>query len=570
MSDRSNRFEKEVQWIPTDMSCFQQAYDEVLGNSSSADFGLSKDQQLVYSTFLDTLMPALENQLDFMHPSATLIRRRTSGSGKRAAAPRSKSAEPGIFGGVPFSMPTILERGSAPVLGVSDLKNHPPGRNASMKKITDSRDSVNAILKALPPPAQKGSPVKAASRPGTAISSASSCWSEFRAHKNPFKEKTLRMDAILKADEEVFTDDNRFMSVQQLEVLDPGSGLAGEKERLKRFEDQYFQKMENIQKARHRVDGGAQADLEKRDNRHQNRLNQMAEIRKSLQDKVEDERDKKISLGNIMIPSGDMDNAPQFRSAAIFEGPAMNAKRAAAYERERLKNEREEEAVRKAEERHAGLQAREAEKRRIVEEKQDADRVKQDKRDQFVKEREVKKLEKDAYRKQKEGWSVDNALKGIKAEVDETCEYVPEGFTQATLKEEKRLNGIMRQDVRYDLAMQELKRLNDRKRSRLEKLMWGMEPDIDASLPCPLGLCSPARQRGGDRSPPKRATNKNRGVVAGIGESVATLPTRERGRVREDSPPPGSSHCFQSGRRDSRAGRDSRSGRGSKQSLYSQ
>jgi hypothetical protein len=120
------------------MSCFQQAYDEVLGNSSSADFGLSKDQQLVYSTFLDTLMPALENQLDFMHPSATLIRRRTSGSGKRAAAPRSKSAEPGIFGGVPFSMPTILERGSAPVLGVSDLKNHPPGRNASMKKITDS------------------------------------------------------------------------------------------------------------------------------------------------------------------------------------------------------------------------------------------------------------------------------------------------------------------------------------------------------------------------------------------------------------------------------------------------
>jgi hypothetical protein len=427
----------------------------------------------MYSSFLDRLMPVLQEQVDFMHPTAAFIRRRKSGTGKRAAPPKSKSAEPGIFGGPEFRMPTIIESSSAPVMSLADLKDL-----QQLDKVGSGRDSVKAILRGLPAPKSK-SPTRLVSRPGTQSSCASSCWSEFRERKLPFRAAPETMKDLLKADAKMFREDERWKTIQHLEVDDPGSGLAGEKEKIKAQEDRFFQKMANFQHLRGNVDGKARLDLDKRDQRYQNKLNNIAGLRGSEQAKVEHARNLKVGLGNIMIPSGVLDNQPKFHAAQIYEGPAMEAKRFQARERERVKLEREAEAQKKEDDRKTLQVRREAERLQIIHDKQAVDREKEEARDKFVADREQKKLEKDERRKAADGWSVDHALKGLKADVAADCELIPDGFTQATLKEERRLNGIIRQDARYEKAVAGLKVINDKKRSRLTRLLWGEDPDLD-------------------------------------------------------------------------------------------
>jgi len=297
------------------------SFAHVLGDSGSQNLGISRDQKVVYSAFLDRLMPVLEEQVNFLHPTADFVRRRKSGTGRRIAIPKSKSTEPGLFGGPAFKMPTIAESSSAPIMNLADLKDD------LRSKKTDNRDSVDAILKGLPPPQKQISPTRAASRPGTHSSSASSCWSEFRERKSPFRAPRMSMDELLRADVAMIDQHDQWKTVAQLEINDPGSGLANEKEKLKMLEDRFFNKMENIQKARYNVEGRVHADLDRRDKRYENRLNHMADIRGAIQSKVDEHRDLSVGLGNIMIPSGDLENPPKFRGAQIFEGPAMDAKR---------------------------------------------------------------------------------------------------------------------------------------------------------------------------------------------------------------------------------------------------
>ena len=157
-------------------------FEEIIGSTSNQGARLSRDQKAVYSFFLDSLMPSLQEQVDFMHPTAAFVRRRRSGTGKRQAPPKSHSAEPGIFGGPAFRMPTIAESGSAPVMRLADAKSVKSSAEAP------KRDSVNALLKGLPAPKTKNaSPPKNPARPDTQSSSASSCWSEFRERKSPFR-----------------------------------------------------------------------------------------------------------------------------------------------------------------------------------------------------------------------------------------------------------------------------------------------------------------------------------------------------------------------------------------------
>jgi hypothetical protein len=79
--------------------------------------------------------------------------------------------------------------------------------------------------------------------------------------------------------------------------------------------------------------------------------------------------------------------------------------------------------------------------------------VKEQVREEYLLGREAERLAQDAERKNREGWSIDNALKGLKSDVAPGCEMIPEGFTQDTMKEDRRLNGVMRQDLRYDVAV---------------------------------------------------------------------------------------------------------------------
>ncbi|KAJ1474872.1 hypothetical protein T484DRAFT_1830708 [Baffinella frigidus] len=55
------------------------------------------------------------------------------------------------------------------------------------------------------------------------------------------------MAQVLEADTHGFSEVDRFKSVQRLEGLVPGQGLAGEDERERRFEDRYFNTLKNIQ-----------------------------------------------------------------------------------------------------------------------------------------------------------------------------------------------------------------------------------------------------------------------------------------------------------------------------------
>lgn len=89
----------------------------------------------------------------------------------------------------------------------------------------------------------------------------------------------------------------------------------------------------------------------------------------------------------------------------------------------------------------------------VIRDKQAKDQLKEQEREEYLLEREARKLAQDAERKNREGWSIDNALKGLKSDVAPGCEMIPEGFTQDTMKEDRRLNGVMRQDLRYDVAV---------------------------------------------------------------------------------------------------------------------
>jgi hypothetical protein len=161
-------------------------FEEAIGSTSSHGARLSRDQKDVYSFFLDRLMPSLQEQVDFMHPTAAFVRRRKSGTGKRLAPPKSHSAEPGIFGGPAFRMPTIAESGSAPLMRLADVKSVRSNTEVS------TGDSVDAILKGLPAPKPKeASPTRNPARPDTQNSSTSSCWSEFRERKSPFRAPDL-------------------------------------------------------------------------------------------------------------------------------------------------------------------------------------------------------------------------------------------------------------------------------------------------------------------------------------------------------------------------------------------
>lgn len=467
------------------------SFEQVMGSSGTQSLGLSREQQMVYRTFLDRLMPALENQVDFMvSGSANMVRRRKTGTGKRPAPQKCKSAEPGLFGGPAFRMPTIAESGSAPVMRLADLKSK---ENAIGH---DKRDSVNALMKGLPPPQKKVHQAKHISRPGTQHSAASSCWSEFRERKSPYRKVQQSMADLLPADRKMFSVEDQWKTVAQLEVSDPGSGLAGEKERVKSLEDRFFQKMANFQRARDNVDGRAHGDLDKKDKRYENRLSNIAEIRGSIQAKVEEDRNVNVGLGNVMIPSGDLDNQPKFRAAQIYEGPRMDAKREQDRERQRVLMERRALDEVKEEERKRLQIQRESERMQIIADKQAKDREKEEIRSNFVKERESKKLVKDELRKEADGWSVDHALKGLKADVSADCEMIPEGFTQESIKEERRINGIMRQDARYEGAVERIRKHSDKKRSRFTKMLWGENPTLD--LPgAVLEYVSPPKRREG-------------------------------------------------------------------------
>ena len=90
----------------------------------------------------------------------------------------------------------------------------------------------------------------------------------------------------------------------------------------------------------------------------------------------------------------------------------------------------------------------------MIKDKKANDKVKEQVREEYLLDRETKKLIQDAERKLRDGWSTDHALKGLKADVSADCEMIPEGFTQESIKEERRLNGVMRQDLRYDIAVE--------------------------------------------------------------------------------------------------------------------
>ena len=90
----------------------------------------------------------------------------------------------------------------------------------------------------------------------------------------------------------------------------------------------------------------------------------------------------------------------------------------------------------------------------VIKDKKADDKAKEQVREEYLLDREAKKLIQDAERKLRDGWSTDHALKGLKADVSADCEMIPEGFTQESIKEERRLNGVMRQDLRYDIAVE--------------------------------------------------------------------------------------------------------------------
>jgi hypothetical protein len=132
-----------------------------------------------------------------------------------------------------------------------------------------------------------------------------------------------------------------------------------------------------------------------------------------LQKKVDRHRTLNVGLGNVMIPSGNLDIQPKFRQAQIFEGPAMEAKREMREQREQIENERRALANSKEDDKKARQIEFEAERLRIIVEKQAKDREKEDVREKFMKEREDKKLMKDEVRKEQNGWSIEHALKGM-------------------------------------------------------------------------------------------------------------------------------------------------------------
>ena len=543
------------------------SFEQVSGCSSTQNLGLSNDQKAVYSHFLDHLMPVLEKQVDFVLQSASFVRRRKSGTGKRPAPTKCMSAEPGLFGGPSFRMPTIMESGSAPVMRLAEV------RDSSNTKITshqrhaahynhdprEAGDHNPELLKNLIQ--QVSSPTKSSVRPSTQSSSASSCWSEFRERVSPFRAPKLSMADILPADKKMIDKEDQWRTVSQLEVEHPGSGLAGEKQKAKAIEDRFFKKIENIQKARENVDGRAHADLKKLDQRYKNRLSNMADIRGLIEAKVQAQR-KIIGLGNVMIPSGNLDHQSKFREAQIYEGPAMEAKREARRKRERIQKERQELAWANEDEHKERLLVRQAENAKILAEKQAKVRQKEDEVEKFIKNREEARLKKDAKRKEDDGWSIENALKGIPTEVSKDCDLLPDGFTQESIKEERRINGIMREHLRYKGAVEGMKQNSDKRRSRLTRMLWGENPDIDL----------PGKELQ-YVSPPKRKVKVDDSLdEVGKGNLKVGMCGDERGsRMHGNSAGETHRSCFgdTSNDRALEGGRDSRNGgRDSRNSIY--
>jgi hypothetical protein len=540
------------------------SFEQVSGCSSTQNLGLSNDQKAVYSHFLDHLMPVLEKQVDFVLHSASFVRRRKSGTGKRPAPTKCMSAEPGLFGGPSFRMPTIMESGSAPVMRLAEL------RDKSNTKITshqrhprETDDQFKNLIQ------QVSSPTKSSVRPSTQSSSASSCWSEFRERVSPFRAPKLSMADILPADKKMIDKEDQWKTVSQLEVEHPGSGLAGETQKAKAIEDRFFKKIENIQKARENVDGRAHADLKKFDQRYENRLSNMADIRGSIEAKVQAQRKIMVGLGNVMIPSGNLDHQSKFREAQIYEGPAMEAKREARRTRERIQKERRELAWANEDENKERLLVRQAENAKILAEKQAKDKQKEDEVEKFIKNREEAKLKRDAKRKEDDGWSIENALKGIPTEVSKDCDLLPDGFTQESIKEERRINGIMREHVRYKGAVEGMKQDSDKRRSRLTRMLWGENPDLDL----------PGKELQYVSPPKRKAKVEDSLDEVGTGNSKMGMYGDGRGS-RMQGNLAGETHrfCFGDteraleGGRDSRnGGRDSRNGgRDSRNSIYGQ
>lgn len=90
----------------------------------------------------------------------------------------------------------------------------------------------------------------------------------------------------------------------------------------------------------------------------------------------------------------------------------MDAKREQREQRERIENDRRALAALKEDEKKARQTDFAAEKLRIIAEKQDKDREKEEIRVKFAKERKEKKLMRDEVRKEQNGWSIKHALKG--------------------------------------------------------------------------------------------------------------------------------------------------------------
>ena len=174
-------------------------------------------------------------------------------------------------------------------------------------------------------------------------------------------------------------------------------------------------------------------------------------------------------VGNLALPSGDMGRETrEIKAMPICDSPekreAAERRAAALRERNRLEAEREEQRL-------LALGARLGARRERDAAREEAGQRAREHRAEAQARRAEELAARERVRKVSDGWSVEHAVSSRVVVPSKGCEFVPETFPQTSLREDRRLNGILRRASEYGEALENRRAINDRLRSRLEKLL---------------------------------------------------------------------------------------------------
>lgn len=259
-----------------------------------------------------------------------------------------------------------------------------------------------------------------------------------------------------------------------LEQAEPGSGLAGEEERIKAEKAQRANHLRKFEEQKRRAEGHVMGIREKEMAIEQGKIKVRQQHREELDRKLAEQRSRNVGIGNTRVYTGHMDHQQSGnRDGQLLEGEGMEHKRARAREREEQHRSKAEETERKEEERQRKLEERVERRRRRSELLKHQDLVKEEIRDEALKYKQRVQRAKEQARKSTDGddWSAAQALTAAVPSAAPLCHVIPSTFAQDSAKEDRKLNEAVRQRALVEERMQQMRMQADQRRPRIHKLL---------------------------------------------------------------------------------------------------